>query len=142
VLTINRKAVTAIVTGALVSGALLVPQLGSAKNATKAKRSHSFTIVSNGAPKGTRLIAKLTSPQFGKGNGDGQLRNPKATYIFKFPSGTIYGHGVSQPPKGTSVTGTWVVDRGTKKFKGIKGKGTFTGSLATFKFVFKAKATY
>jgi hypothetical protein len=139
--TINRKTVTAIVTGALVSGALVVPQLGIANSATKAKRSHSFTIVSTGAPKGTRLIAKLSSPQFGKGSSDGQLRNPKATYIFKFAAGTIYGHGVSKA-NGTSVTGTWVIDRGTKTFKGIKGKGTFTGSLATFRFVFKAKATY
>jgi hypothetical protein len=141
VLTMNRKTVSLMATGALVSATLVAPQLGMANSATKAKRSHSFTIVSNGAPHGTRLISKLTSPQFGKGNGDGQLRNPKATYIFKFASGTIYGHGVSKA-SGTSVTGTWVVDRGTKKFKGIKGKGTFTGSLATFRFVFKAKATY
>ena len=42
------------------------------------------------------------------------------------------------------VTGTWKVTKGkgTGKFKGITGGGTFTGELTTGKYVYKGTVSY
>jgi hypothetical protein len=106
------------------------------------KKSHKVKITQTGKPKGTRLIGPITSPQFGKGNGDGRLKNPNATYVWTFKKGKIYAHGVGTGQSGVTVTGTWKIDKGTGSYKGIKGGGKYKGSLATFVFTFTGSAKY
>jgi hypothetical protein len=124
-----------------LAAAVATLAVGVAVPAAAEAASQSVKVVQTGKPKGTRLVGKL-SGSFGPGAGDGRLINPDATYIWKFKKGTIYAHGTGTGQKGTTVTGTWTIDRGTGAYKGIKGGGKYSGSLATFVFTFTGKASW
>jgi hypothetical protein len=121
--------------------ALVVIPTSSAQTATAAK-SHKFRCKLQGtAPKNqpTNLKANVNCTVFGKGKQTGKLVLPKSIGTWKFKGGSFHIVAVGTI-KGPNASGTFKLSKGTGKYKGWSGKGTFSGSLATQKFTYKGTA--
>jgi hypothetical protein len=120
-----------------MTAALVVPSAASAKT-----YKVNMKTPSPGTTKGTAISGTLTGTPFGTCKMKGTLIIPKATETWKCKGGSFRLVAVSTTGANNNVKGTWTLSKGTGKFKGIKGRGTFTGKLSTGLYTYKGKASY
>jgi hypothetical protein len=95
-----------------------------------------------GTTKGTQISGSFKGTPFGACKMKGKLLIPKAYLTFTCKGGTFKMTEVGKCGAANDSCGTWTAHPGTGKFKGIKGKGTFTGKLSTGAFRYKGTVKY
>jgi hypothetical protein len=109
------------------------------------KTTHKVTMKSHGAcssATATHVCGTFTGTPFGKCKMTGTLVIPKTIQTWKCKGGSFRVTGTGTSGASNDAKGNWVLSKGTGKYKGIKGKGTFTGKISTSVFTYKGKASY
>jgi hypothetical protein len=107
-------------------------------------KSYSVSMLGHGSQTGVDVKSTYTGKPFGTCKMTGKLVIPdtRQTWQCKGGSFKLVGHGTTGAAN--DAKGTWriVKGSGTGKYKGITGKGTFSGKLSTGTFRYLGKATY
>lgn len=135
----RKRIVLALV--ALVAGATVAPQVGSASPAPAAK-SHPLKITIRTKQVSSNKISGPISGTEGKGSASGTSTPPKVTYRWKFARGVINATSTGGSLNGTKVTSTFTISGGTKKYRNSTGEGKVTGDRATGIFRFVGTISY
>jgi hypothetical protein len=90
---------------------------------------------------GTKLTGKYTGT-FGKCTMKGKLVIPKTVQTLTCKGGTFSFTATSSTGTSNNVKGTWKITGGTGKYKGIKGGGSFSGTLSTNAYTYTGHASY
>lgn len=113
---------------------VLVALLVTPAAATRTRTDTVTASVHKTGRSGTDLVYKGTvhSKVFGKGNVTEYVRSDlTGRFVITYKKGVVRGTSVAQLSKtglnGIDVTGTYKLTSGTKRYKHISGKGTFTG---------------
>jgi hypothetical protein len=107
-------------------------------------KSYSVSMLGHGSTAGVDVKSTYTGKPFGTCKMTGKLVIPDTHQTWKCKGGSfkLVGHGTTGAAD--DAKGTWriVKGSGTGKYKGITGKGTFSGKLSTGTFRYLGKATY
>jgi hypothetical protein len=132
---ITRKVTALAAVCSLATAALIAPGIAGAK-------THKVSMNFAGGQQGTALTATITKTPMGKCTMKGTLVIPDTKQVWTCKGGTIKMTGHGTTGASNDAKGTWKITGGTKKFKKVKGKGTFSGQLSTGKFVYKGTISY
>jgi hypothetical protein len=123
---------------ALCAGSVIGPSIASAKS------SHKVTMKVTKACKqvGSKICATYGGSPFGTCKMTGTLVIPKTIQTWKCKGGTFRVTANGTTGAANDAKGTWKLSKGTGKYKGISGKGTFAGQLSTGLFTYKGTAKY
>ncbi|UGS35596.1 hypothetical protein [Capillimicrobium parvum] len=105
-------------------------------------KTHKVSMNFAGGQKGTALTATITHTPMGPCKMKGTLVIPDTKQVWTCKGGTIKMTGHGTTGAANDAKGTWTITGGTRKFKKVKGKGTFSGQLSTGKFVYKGTIKY
>src|SRR4051812_46076068 len=131
----NRKVLVVGAVAAFAGSALVGPSVASAKT-----YKANWKVVKANPQVGTKISATYKGTPIGTCKMTGTLVIPNTKQTIKCKGGSF--KLTAKGKVGAIVVGTWKVSSGTGKFKGVKGKGTFKGPLATSKFVYKGTLNY
>ena len=130
---ISRRGAAVAASSMLALGALVAPSVAPAKT-VKFKVTAKFKVT------GTKSVG-TASGTFGKGTLTGKVTPPVIVTKVKYKGGTITYTTPNSSLKGSAFQGS-VKLKGTGKYKKLKGKGKFTGSLTTLTVIWTGTATY
>ena len=133
----NAKVLAVAVTAVGLGSMALVAPAGVASRAHMAR---TFSVHFKNVGNSSNLNGRLTG-SFGVGRSSGKIVVPKLYYNWSYKGGVIHATGVAGAPQGSVYTGTWKITRGTGKYRGIKGHGTFRGDPTANPVVFTFKGT-
>jgi len=123
--------------------ALLATGIVASSAGAKAKSHNVHMKITKPCPqKGTKICGTYGGSPFGTCKMTGTLQIPKSTQTWKCPKGNITVKAVGTTGAANDAKGTWKMTGGTKKYKHIKGSGTFSGKLNTGVFTYVGKAKY
>jgi hypothetical protein len=123
--------------------ALLVAGIVAGSAGAKAKSHNVHMKITKACPqKGTKICGTYGGSPFGTCKMTGTLVIPKSTQTWKCPKGKITVKAVGTSGASNDAKGTWKMTGGTKKYKHIRGSGTFSGKLNTGVFTYVGKAKY
>ncbi|HEY7620153.1 MAG TPA: hypothetical protein VH834_10290 [Solirubrobacteraceae bacterium] len=116
--------------------ALAIPATGLARS------SHSVNMKLVGKLSGVTITGTAKGKPFGNCTNKAKLIIPNEVQVWTCKGGkvTIKSHGTTGAAN--AAKGTWKVTKGTGKFKGITGHGTFSGLQSTGKFTYKGTVSY
>ena len=120
---------------------LAVAFVGAADAKRKSHKVH-MKITKPCPQKGTKICGTYGGKPFGTCKMTGTLVIPKSTQTWKCKRGHITVKAVGTSGASNDAKGTWKMTGGTRKFKHIKGSGTFSGKLSTGVFTYVGKAKY
>jgi hypothetical protein len=110
--------------------------------AKKKSRNVNMKITKACPQKGTKICGTYGGSPFGTCKMTGTLVIPKSTQTWKCSKGNITVKAVGTSGAANDAKGTWTMTKGTRKYKGISGKGNFSGKLSTGVFTYKGTAKY
>ena len=107
-------------------------------------KSHKVRMVGHGGQNGVKLHSTYKGKPFGTCKMTGTLVIPNTKQTWKCKSGSfkLVGHGTTGAANDSK--GTWRIVRGSGrgKYRGITGKGTFSGTLSTGVYTYVGRASY
>ena len=105
-------------------------------------KTYKVNFTGHGSQNGVDLKSTYKGVPFGTCQMTGKLVIPDTQQTLKCKGGTIYltGHGTTGAANDSA--GTWKITKGTGKYKGITGKGTFTGTLSTGVYTYVGTAKF
>jgi Protein of unknown function (DUF3224) len=107
-------------------------------------KSYKVNTLGKGGQTGVDLKSTYSGKPFGVCKMTGKLVIPDTQQTWKCKGGSfkLVGHGTTGAANDAKGTWTIVKGSGTGKFKGITGKGTFSGQLSTGTFRYIGTAKY
>ena len=135
---ITRRLVVLGALCALVVAAVAGPTMA----ASKKTRTVSMKVTKPFPQQGTKIRATYGGSPFGTCNMTGQLVIPRSIQTWKCKGGSFRVTAIGTSGAANDAKGTWKADKGTGKFEGISGKGTFAGQISTGVFTYKGTARY
>jgi|1185.fasta_scaffold125282_1 hypothetical protein len=138
----TRRTVGSCVGTALIGAALVVPQIGAAKPAAAAKTYTLSLKVKSTRSGATAAKGTFSGKPLGRGTTTSKVAIPKETITLRPTAGGTITLVAIGKVSGTSVKGGWKVTKGTGKYKGGSGKGTFTGNVRSGQFRYTGSLHY
>jgi hypothetical protein len=91
---------------------------------------------------GTKIAATYGGSPFGTCTMTGELVLPKSLQVWKCKGGSFHVTAVGTSGASNDAKGNWTLSKGTGKYKGISGKGTFAGKISTGVFTYAGSAKF
>jgi hypothetical protein len=138
----TRRTVVSCIGTALIGATLLMPQVGAAQTAAAAKAYKLSIKVKSTRSAGAATTGTFSGTPLGRGATTSKVAIPTETIVLRPKTGgsiTIRAIGKNS---GTSVKGGWKATKGTGKYKGVSGKGTFTGDVRLGEFRYTGSLRY
>lgn len=137
-LRVNRRTAGLLVVGALATTALVAPAVGQAKTVKISMK----TQAGGPPPNGNKITGTYKGKPFGTCKMKGTLVIPKSLQTWKCKGGTLSVDSTGTTGAANDAKGSFKITKGTGKYKGIKGKGTWAGQISTGVFLYKGSAKY
>jgi hypothetical protein len=104
-------------------------------------KSYKVNFIGHGTQTGVDLKSTYKGTPFGTCQMTGKLVIPNTQQTVKCKGGSFKLTGFGTTGAANDSKGTWKIISGTGKYKGITGKGTFSGQLSTgiYRYVGTAK---
>jgi hypothetical protein len=136
---VSRSKLFATGLSAIAIAGIAVPSMATAK-----AKSYKVTMkVTKAVPqKGTTIGAVYGGSPFGTCTMTGKLILPKSLQVWKCKGGTFHVTAVGTSGASNDAKGNWTLSKGTGKYKGISGKGTFAGQISTGLFSYTGSAKF
>ncbi len=115
------SAVAAVFVAALIAGGALA----SGADASKKKKSYTFTEHCVGKLSGTNSSSGTCTGKFGKSTYKVTITPPTEKQVETFSNGKVYSTGTVEISNG-KAGGHFTITRGTGHYKGATGKGTYS----------------
>jgi hypothetical protein len=148
---ISRRGVLLVAVVALAGSALILPAVSAGGSAHIAK-TYAFKMKTTAycspfpgcSSHGVDGTAVYKGTPFGTCKATTKLVLPRVLGGWKCKGGTFKLVSTSTSGASNDTKGTWKITRGsgTRKYKGISGKGTFTGKISTGIYTLKGKVSY
>jgi hypothetical protein len=136
---------TLLVGAAALAGLALVSSAAiGAPTTPRATTTHRVVMEDAGPRKfsGTTISGPMKGKPFGRCQIVGTLVIPKFNFTWRCKAGWIKVSSVATSGASDDVKGTWKILSGTRRYKGIKGKGKFFGKNSTGDFTYTGTARY
>ena len=135
-----RRTLVGLMATALAASCVVAPALAK----PKVKKTHNVTIVSvpsKAVQTGVDLTGAYTGTPFGKCTMKGKLVIPSTVQTLTCKGGTFV-LTAKATVLADAVSGTFTITKGTGKYKGIVGKGTWSGVQSKNTYTYKGTAKY
>ncbi len=105
-------------------------------------KAYKVNFLGHGSQSGVDLTATYKGKPFGTCKMTGKLVIPNTQQTVKCKGGSFKLTGFGTTGAANDSKGTWKIISGTGKYKGITGKGTFSGQLSTGIYRYKGVAKF